>query len=145
MLEWAINLYTEALPQVQGAIISGLITAATATVGVLVVVMQLRGQAKNAIASNRHNEAIKLKKEIYGIIEPIFREAAMSQSASNVYPRITLDTFRIASAFYLEREDQVAFSRTPSWSRNSRLRQERERRGVELQDHTQNSLQSEAW
>jgi hypothetical protein len=144
MLEWAINLYTEALPQVQGAIISGLITAATATVGVLVVVMQLRGQAKNAIASNRHNEAIKLKKEIYGIIEPI-REAAMSQSASNVYPRINLDTFRIASAFYLEREDQVAFSRTPSWSRNSRLRQERERRGVELQDHTQNSLQSEAW
>jgi hypothetical protein len=81
MLEWVSSLYAAASPQVQGAIISGLITAATATVGVLVVVMQLRGQAKNAIASNRHNEAIKLKKEIYGTIEPIFREAANALDA----------------------------------------------------------------
>jgi hypothetical protein len=56
-------------PQVQQAIVGGLIggvfTVATATVGVLVVVLQLRGQGKNAIRSNEHIERIKLKKDTY--------------------------------------------------------------------------------
>lgn len=98
MWEWAIQQYTAATPQVQGAIVSGLITAATAAVGVLVVVMQLRGQAKNAIASNRHNEAIKLKKEIYERIEPIFIEAGNALDALSSYLTGFLRSLDLAKA-----------------------------------------------
>jgi hypothetical protein len=98
MWEWAVKEYAAATPQVQGAVIGGLITAATATIGVLVVVLQLRGQAKNAIASNRHNEAIKLKKEIYERIESSVTEAGNAMNALSSYINGFLRSVRLAQA-----------------------------------------------
>jgi hypothetical protein len=68
MWQWLAKEWTEATPQVQAAVISGVFTAVTATIGVFVVVLQLRGQAKNARRSNEHIERLKLKKETYETI-----------------------------------------------------------------------------
>lgn len=44
------------------------------------------------------------------LLGEMFRQQipAIPQDTSNPYPHITLDTFRSASAFYLERQDQEA-------------------------------------
>jgi hypothetical protein len=47
------------------AIISGAFTILAAMGGALVVFWQLRKQAENTIRANRHNEMMKLKKEVY--------------------------------------------------------------------------------
>jgi hypothetical protein len=47
------------------AIISGAFTILAAMGGALVVFWQLRKQAENTIKANRHNEMMKLKKEVY--------------------------------------------------------------------------------
>lgn len=56
-------------PQVRQALISGLITGLftvlSATVGILVVVYQLRRQAANALVANQYVETMKLKKDLF--------------------------------------------------------------------------------
>jgi hypothetical protein len=72
-------------PQVQQAIVGGLIggmfTVLTASVGVAIVFYQLRRQAVNTITANKHNEAMKLKKDIYEEITGTCREALATSNA----------------------------------------------------------------
>jgi hypothetical protein len=66
------------------AIITGGCTIAAAVGTALVVFWQLRKQAVNTITANKHNEAMKLKKEVY---EELREACTAAQSASHLLDR----------------------------------------------------------
>lgn len=69
--------------QVQGAIVGGIFTLMAAMGGAFIVFYQLRRQASNTISANRHNELMKLKKEVYEEAQPIIAKAAEAQVGLN--------------------------------------------------------------
>ncbi len=68
---------------VRGAIVSGAFTLLAAIAGVFIVLLQLRRQAKNTIAANRHNEMMKLKKDVYGEAQPALHAAKAAHRTFN--------------------------------------------------------------
>jgi len=72
---YVVAKWSALLPPVQGAIISGVFTLISAAGAAAVVFYQLRKQGENAINANRHNEMMKLRKDVYEEIEPIIKSA----------------------------------------------------------------------
>ena len=62
---YIIAVWSTLTPQVQGATVSGVFTLLSAVGAAGVVFWQLRRQAENSTASNRHTEVLKLKKDVY--------------------------------------------------------------------------------
>ena len=63
-------------PEVKGPVITAVGTIIAATIGAYVVFCQIGRQARNAINQNQHNEALKLKLEVYKDIIGISRKAS---------------------------------------------------------------------
>ena len=72
-------------PGTQATVIDAVVTVVTATVGVLVVFWQIGRQARNAIQQNRHNEALKLKLQVYEEIASICRSASQAAISLSSY------------------------------------------------------------
>lgn len=75
------TLWVTGQAPVQGAIVGGAFTLLAAIVGVFIVLLQLRRQAENTIAGNRHNEMMKLKKDVYEEAQPVLHAAKVAQKA----------------------------------------------------------------
>jgi hypothetical protein len=71
------------------------------TIGALVVFCQIGRQARNAIKQNRHNEALKLRLEVYKDIIAISREASDAISDLSAFIR------KFQSALALARQTQT--------------------------------------
>ncbi|MBI3451839.1 MAG: hypothetical protein HY057_03225 [Rhodospirillales bacterium] len=72
-------------PDIQVAIIGVVVTVTSAVLGALVVVWQIGKQARYAIAQNRHNEALKLKLEIYKEIVAVCRDTSRACNDLSAY------------------------------------------------------------
>jgi hypothetical protein len=92
-----IAVWSGLMPPVQGAIIGGAFTVVSAAGAATVVFWQLRRQALNTIAANQHNEAMKLKKEVYAELVEVCRKA--------------LDAKRALSSFVMQFEMDVRMRR----------------------------------
>jgi hypothetical protein len=62
-------------PEMQAALIGAIATVSTATLGAMAVIWQIGRQAHHAIQQNRHNEALKLKLQVYEQIVATCRAA----------------------------------------------------------------------
>ena len=89
MTTWnSISTFWSGLPtEIQVAAVAALTTVGTATVGAYLVVWQIGKQARNAIQQNRHNEALKLKLEVYKNITEICRDASVAETRLSSYVR----------------------------------------------------------
>ena len=84
----AVNAFWEGLtPEIQAAVIGVVAAVGTGTVGALLVVWQIGRQARHAIQQNRHNEALKLKLQVYEEIVPICRDASHAEINLSSYVR----------------------------------------------------------
>ncbi len=82
------RFWTELTPEMQAAVLQSAVTLLAGVVGVLVVFVQIGRQARHAIAQNRHNEALKLKLEIYKETLRIHDEAQDREIALSSYVRL---------------------------------------------------------
>lgn len=77
-------------PLIKPAIVSGAFTIAAAMGGALVVFWQLRRQALNTIAANKHNEVLKLRKEVYEDAAKLILDAENAAATMNEMMRSML-------------------------------------------------------
>jgi ABC-type nickel/cobalt efflux system permease component RcnA len=83
-----VSVWTELDSEIQGSLVGAIATVLTATIGVLLVVWQIGRQARHAIQQNRHNEALKLKLQVYKEVAAKSRAAGFAESDLSSYVRI---------------------------------------------------------
>lgn len=87
MLQAVAEAWEGLAPEIQSAAIAAVVTVVTATLGALLVVWQIGTQAGNAIRQNQHNEALKLKLDVYKELVSKSRAAAHSEVDLSSYVR----------------------------------------------------------
>lgn len=93
-----VSCWSSMPAQVQASVVSGLFTVVAAVGGVFVIFWQLRTQAVNTIEANKHNEAMKLKKDVYAEFDKICLKANDARVALSVRARYVFDELRAYAA-----------------------------------------------
>src|SRR3981189_2397667 len=75
-------------PPVKAAIIGAIATCISAGVATVVVFLQIGRQARNALQQKRHDEALKLKLEVYQRILAIYAAATDAETNLSAYIRL---------------------------------------------------------
>lgn len=110
-----LTCWNSLTPQVQAALIGGLFALVTALGGVGLVIWQLRRQGANAIAANKFNESVKLKKEVYDNIIAAATGARGKLSAA----QIALHSAVIEIRVWMLVGDKVSATRAPAMKRST--------------------------
>jgi hypothetical protein len=94
--------------------VGGVATILAATIGALVVLGQIGRQARNAIKQNKHNEALKLRLEVYKDIVGISRKASDAISDLSAFIRKFQSTLSLARQTQAELKGYAVPSAHPS-------------------------------
>jgi hypothetical protein len=97
----AMVIWGSAGADIRPSVVSGLFTLAAASAAAFVAFRQLRKQAEQTIAANRHSEAMKLKKEVYADILPALKQAAKTIGEVSGYLRTFVSEMN--TAFHFEK------------------------------------------
>jgi hypothetical protein len=103
------------------ALAPAIATVLAATIGASAVVYQMGRQARNAIKLNRHNEALKLKLEVYKDIVGISRKASDAISDLSAFIRKFQSTLSLAQQTQAELKGCAVPSAHPSRNRSPSL------------------------
>jgi hypothetical protein len=118
MCIWGCGWWHDLGPQVKSALltssISGAFTLVAAAVGFGVVVLQLRGQGKNARQSNEHIERIKLKKDTYETIARDCSEVLAATSEARTFMWNFISEYAFVSRGSAERTLKYIEEKRPS-------------------------------